>query len=479
MKNINGFYSISIKKKNLSTYDKIILRKCSECSCDKDLEKNKKFLSTFYLMCLRYCFIGLICIAIILNKCISESDRCSILRLDNNVNSRILCDVIKDGLGARNMKKKIRKRTNDKQDNNDEEKSNYEDDERFIKYEIPDSLKNDNIECPYEYGDVFYGTRGIINYELKGNKNSKNVVITFHGLYGSNLEFYEIQQFLVKSNFQVLNFDLYGYGLSATPKYNDKEKTYGIDFYVEQTEELLKHLKLENKDYYLVGFSMGCIIAAGFTRKHTERVKKIVLISPVGILDEKPWYLKIFKKCSCLINLTTHILRPCCFRTFKKKRVNEYDDDEVVEVDIGDDNKNNDNDDNDIYQKNEFLYNRLMWHLFVKKDNVAQSILGCINNLHMWSAHHIYREVGKTGIPVLILGGKDDEYCSEEVFENTTRYFKNTHLIVFEDASHLVLLEETRKINMCTLLFFKSPNDVYLPELKKKFPVDRNGQYKT
>ncbi|SPJ12411.1 aminopeptidase, putative [Plasmodium sp. DRC-Itaito] len=472
MKNINGFYYISVKKKNLSTYDKIILRKSSECSYDKNLEKNK-FVNKFYLMCLRYCFIGLICIAIILNKYILETDRCCTLKLDDNVYRRILCDVIKDGLGLRNLKKNIRKRINNKQDNNYEEKSNYEDDKRFIKYEIPDSLKNDNIECPYEYGEVFYGKYGIINYDLKGNKNSETVVITFHGLYGSNLEFYEIQQFLVKSNYLVLNFDLYGYGLSATPKYNDKEKTYGIDFYVEQTEELLKHLNLENKDYYLMGFSMGCIIAAGFTRKHTEKVKKMVLISPVGILNEKPWYLKIFKKCSCLINLSTFILRPFCFRSFKGKMVNVYDDDEEVELDIGHVGKK------DIYQKNEYLYNRLMWHLFVKKDNIAQSILGCINNLHMWSAHHIYREIGDTGIPVLILGGKDDEYCSEEVFENTTRYFKNTHLIVFEDATHLVLLEETRKINMCTLLFFKSPNDIYLPEFKNKFPLDKSGQYKT
>lgn len=66
MRNINGFYSISIKKKNLSTYDKLILGKSSECSCDKDLEKNKKFVNKFYVMCLRYCLIGLICIAIIL-----------------------------------------------------------------------------------------------------------------------------------------------------------------------------------------------------------------------------------------------------------------------------------------------------------------------------------------------------------------------------------------------------------------------------
>ncbi|ETW34275.1 hypothetical protein C923_05101 [Plasmodium falciparum UGT5.1] len=424
-------------------------------------------------MCLRYCLIGLICIAIILNNCLLETERFSTPKLDDNVYRRILCDVIKDGIGANNLKKNIRQRTNNEQDNN------YKDDERFIKYEIPDSLKNDNIECPYEYGEVFYGTHGIINYELKGNPESETLVITFHGLYGSNLEFYEIQKFLVKSNYQVLNFDLYGYGLSATPKYNDKEKTYGVDFYVEQTEELLKHLNLENKDYYLMGFSMGCIIAAGFTRKHTEKVKKMVLISPVGVLNEKPWYLKIFKKCSCLINLSTFVLRPFCFRSFKGKMVNGYDDDEEVELDIGNGGNHNNSDDNDIYQKNEFLYNRLMWHLFVKKDNVAQSILGCINNLHMWSAHHIYREVGKIGIPVLILGGKDDEYCSEEVFENTSRYFKNTHLIIFDDASHLVLLEETRKINMCTLLFFKSPNDVCLQEFKNRLPIDKNGQYKT
>ncbi|CDO64030.1 alpha/beta hydrolase, putative [Plasmodium reichenowi] len=328
----------------------------------------------------------------------------------------------------------------------------YSDAENFIIYKVPKYLKKKNIKCPFVYRKVFFGKYGIINYDIKGNITD-TLVITFHGLNGSNLTFLEMQNILIKYKFQVLNFDLYGHGLSACPKYNHKKKTYGIDFFLYQIEELLNHLKLQDKDFYLIGFSMGCVIAICFAKKYIKQVKKIILISPVGVLEKKPFPLKILKLFPCLINLSSFFMLPCFFskRKFKKK---------------GDAQNDTEN----------FMYNRFMWQAFVKK-NISHSILGCINNLKMWSAHEIFKDVGLHEIQVLFLCGENDHFCKPQVFKNTSTYFINCHLIIFKNASHLVLLEKSQEINLCTLTFFHMPNNVELKDFQHLFPVDSIGNY--
>lgn len=328
----------------------------------------------------------------------------------------------------------------------------YSDAENFIIYKVPKYLKKKNIKCPFVYRKVFFGKYGIINYDIKGNITD-TLVITFHGLNGSNLTFLEMQNILIKYKFQVLNFDLYGHGLSACPKYNHKKKTYGIDFFLYQIEELLNHLKLQDKDFYLIGFSMGCVIAICFAKKYIKQVKKIILISPVGVLEKKPFPLKILKLFPCLINLSSFFMLPCFFskRKFKKK---------------GDAQNDAEN----------FMYNRFMWQAFVKK-NISHSILGCINNLKMWSAHEIFKDVGLHEIQVLFLCGENDHFCKPQVFKNASTYFINCHLIIFKNASHLVLLEKSHEINLCTLTFFHMPNNVELKDFQHLFPVDSTGNY--
>lgn len=119
----------------------------------------------------------------------------------------------------------------------------YSDAENFIIYKVPKYLKKKNIKCPFVYRKVFFGKYGIINYDIKGNITD-TLVITFHGLNGSNLTFLEMQNILIKYKFQVLNFDLYGHGLSACPKYNHKKKTYGIDFFFISNRRIIKSFKI-------------------------------------------------------------------------------------------------------------------------------------------------------------------------------------------------------------------------------------------
>ncbi|ANQ06817.1 Uncharacterized protein PCOAH_00010370 [Plasmodium coatneyi] len=363
----------------------------------------------------------------------------------------------------------------------------------FVIYKVPRYLKKKNIKCPFVYRKVFFGKYGIINYDLRGNKKG-TLVITFHGLNGTNLTFLDIQKTLVKYKYQVLNFDLYGHGLSACPKYNHRKKTYGINFFLTQTEELLTHLKLLHKDFYLIGFSMGCVIAISFAKKYIKQVKKIILISPVGILEKKPFALKVLKLFPCLINISSFFMLPCFIskKNFKSepkgpskkgsprrgsKSANKEDPRSDPKSDSSDapgKSPNQDPQDDSDDDTSDYLYNRIMWQAFVKK-NITHSILGCINNLKMWSAHDIFKEVGLNHIPVLILCGEKDNICSVHVFKNTSKFFINCHMIIFKNASHLVLVEKSKEINSCVVTFFHFPNNADLKTVHHMFPVDTLG----
>lgn len=337
---------------------------------------------------------------------------------------------------------------------NDNEKREIKNsmEQEYVTYKVPKHLRKKNITCPFLYKKVFFGKHGIINYDLKETE-SDILVITFHGLNGTNITFAEIQNILVQYQFQVLNFDLYGYGLSACPKYNHKKKTYGLEFFVSQTEELLQFLNLKHKQFYLIGFSMGCVIAAAFAKKYITQVKKIVFISPVGMLEKKPFLLKVLKKCPCLIKCSSYFVFPCFISKKKIQRSNK-------QLDCSD-----------------YLYNRLMWQLFVKK-NITHSILGCLNNLKIWSAHELFKEVGMSTVPVLIICGNKDHICTANVFQNINKCFTNSHLITFENASHLIFVDKQLELIACVLTFFHFPLDnVDMDIYHYMLPIDQNGSY--
>ena len=73
--------------------------------------------------------------------------------------------------------------------------------------------------------------------------------------------------------------DFPGYGQSDKP-----DIKYTMDFYITFLAHLLDKLHLERLS--LIGLSMGGGIALGFALRYPERVEKLVLVAPYGILDK-------------------------------------------------------------------------------------------------------------------------------------------------------------------------------------------------
>ncbi len=106
--------------------------------------------------------------------------------------------------------------------------------------------------------------------------NSDNTLVLVHGLGASaNRWEYVIPHF--KKNYRVIVPDLIGFGYSDKPLVD-----YTTDFFSEFLKKFLE--KLDIKNPVLIGSSLGGQIIAEYTLNNNNAVKKLVLISPSGIM---------------------------------------------------------------------------------------------------------------------------------------------------------------------------------------------------
>ena len=106
--------------------------------------------------------------------------------------------------------------------------------------------------------------------------NSDNTLVLIHGLGASaNRWEYVIPHF--EKNYRVIVPDLIGFGYSDKPLVD-----YTTDFFSEFLKKFLE--KLDIKNPVLIGSSLGGQIIAEYTLNNNDTVKKLVLISPSGVM---------------------------------------------------------------------------------------------------------------------------------------------------------------------------------------------------
>ncbi|KAJ3012026.1 UNVERIFIED_CONTAM: hypothetical protein HDU68_001409 [Siphonaria sp. JEL0065] len=153
-----------------------------------------------------------------------------------------------------------------------------------------DSTSTDLLEQVYPlHEDIdFFAplSHGKTHYFIKGKEDGKRVVLV-HGINVTGNVFPQAIEALVKRNFRVLSFDLYGMGYSDSPA-----AKYDSEMYTTQLRELLDHVGWGN--VIVMGFSLGGGISTEFADRYPERVEKLVLIAPAGLKHSLPAVGKVF-----------------------------------------------------------------------------------------------------------------------------------------------------------------------------------------
>jgi 2-hydroxy-6-oxonona-2,4-dienedioate hydrolase len=129
----------------------------------------------------------------------------------------------------------------------------------------------------YAYTIGFLDAGGVRTRYLEAGDPAKPTVVMMHGISGS-LEMFTANIGPLSEHFHVLALDLVGFGLSGK-----SEHDLEIHHYVEHLEAFLDAKGVGEFSFFSV--SMGTWTSVAFAARHPERVRRLVLTAPAGLLN--------------------------------------------------------------------------------------------------------------------------------------------------------------------------------------------------
>jgi pimeloyl-ACP methyl ester carboxylesterase len=122
----------------------------------------------------------------------------------------------------------------------------------------------------------WYHRKFNVPYKLavRHNAGSGQPVILLHGIAADSGTWQKLYP-LLYPGFQCIAIDLLGFGESPKPEWS----SYSIDQHVASIHKTVISLNLQTP-FILVGHSMGSLIAAHYTSRYPEEVKRLYMLSP-------------------------------------------------------------------------------------------------------------------------------------------------------------------------------------------------------
>ncbi|UCH87317.1 MAG: alpha/beta fold hydrolase [Dehalococcoidia bacterium] len=120
-----------------------------------------------------------------------------------------------------------------------------------------------------------------IHYKEKGQGFP---IVLIHG-YSGNLQNWILQVRALVKRYRTISLDLRGHGRSAKPT---QREDYSLELFAADVYDLLNSLAVP--ECYLVGHSMGGMVAQEFVLRHPEMVRALVLVDTAADVPQNfPW----------------------------------------------------------------------------------------------------------------------------------------------------------------------------------------------
>lgn len=277
-------------------------------------------------------------------------------------------------------------------------------------------------------GSFIQLTDGICHYELfppspAGKGPGDRLVVLVHGFSVPYFIWDPTFDFLARSGFRVLRYDLFGRGYSDRPRTN-----YGMDLYIRQLRDLLDALDIR-EPIDPVGLSMGGAIAVSFTDRFPDRVTKLMLVDPTGA---KPMSLSPLLKLAKIPAISDLIFGLLGDESLLKSMASDFYDPTLVAA----------------------LIERYRPQMKIK--GFKRAILSTLRNDMLGDFSEVYRRVGKLGKPTLLFWGRDDTTVPFEHSRLVTQFIPHTEFHVIEDVGHIPHYEKPDEVNPILLRFLNS-----------------------
>ncbi len=253
---------------------------------------------------------------------------------------------------------------------------------------------------------------GFTHYELGGPDNGMPVVLV-HGFSVPYFIFDPTFNFLLSAGFCVLRYDLFGRGFSDRPHVN-----YNIDLFVHQLKELLDKLKIQQVS--LIGLSMGGAIASTFTVYFPERVRKLILIDPIGT---RPMPLSWMYKTAILPGISELILGLVGTERMVQGVASDFFDPEHI-----------------VMFQDQY---RVQLHY----RGFKRAILSTLRNKTVNGFPEVYQRLGKLDVPILLFWGRNDRTLPLEQSGDILSAVPRTEFHVIENCGHIPHYEKPDIVN--------------------------------
>mmetsp|Transcript_5981 Transcript_5981/g.15268 ORF Transcript_5981/g.15268 Transcript_5981/m.15268 type:complete len:324 (+) Transcript_5981:42-1013(+) len=265
---------------------------------------------------------------------------------------------------------------------------------------------------------------GSINYVMWGSSDrSRPLVVTLHGLLGAMHGFAGLANKMASHGFNVLTFDLFGFGLSKSPS-----KRFNVELYVQQTMDLLSLLGYaEEKRFYVIGFSMGGLIAMELARRFPQRVARTLLVAPAGLVSlsrSQRYGIRALKLARSMRIPAASVLA----KLSKCVNPNSID----FEPDICD---------AELSQQAAEQNAKMFWS---DPEKYTKAWLKSVRDMRLAGGQDVYEGLATSGAEVMFMWGDAD--CTvplHEVQDDLRAFFPTAPVLVVKDAGHSLLLEHS------------------------------------
>lgn len=147
-------------------------------------------------------------------------------------------------------------------------------DAKLTDYTYPFEVKNFDIEDQKQKLSMAY-------MDIQAGKDTKKTIVLLHGKNFSGAYFHELILGLNQEGYRVIVPDQIGFGKSTKPQ----SYQYSFEALAQNTNKLLQSLGI--REHFLLGHSMGGMLAVRYTLMYPENVKKLFLINPIGLENYK------------------------------------------------------------------------------------------------------------------------------------------------------------------------------------------------
>ncbi|KAI8332848.1 Alpha/Beta hydrolase protein [Chlamydoabsidia padenii] len=258
-------------------------------------------------------------------------------------------------------------------------------------------------------------------------------VLLIHGISTGASTYDKVGRYLANNNHRVLVFDLWGRGYSDAPA-----TYYDESLYVTQVALLLQKVGWDKTN--VVGVSLGGGIATSFTAFYPEKVNKLVLIAPTGLMDEKdlPWTGKLARHPIMRPILSLPIVRPLALlgveHFYKSSRKGQPMNEETSAI------------------------AHIALYQFEHHPGFLRAFLGTVMDFPFYGLHDRYQAVGRlcaqSSLQVLALWGDADKVVP---FNNSKRlmdYIPTVTMEIYPGGGHDIIIQEHQKVSNDILNFF-------------------------